>query len=75
MNDDIARDMYIAQDEIMSTTKRAIRKIKQADKEPKPLNLANVLKKGLILLLLIIVGLKGFKVDLKGVFDLFKYFK
>jgi hypothetical protein len=75
MNDDIERTTNIALDEIQGATKRAIRKIKQADKEPKPLNLANVLKKGLILLLLIIVGLKGFKVDLKGIENLFKYFK
>jgi hypothetical protein len=75
MNDEIERTTNIALDEIQGATRRAIRRINSEGKEPKPLNLADVLKKGLILLLLITFGLRGFKVDLKGVFDLFKYFK
>lgn len=73
MNDDIARDMYIAQDEIRRTAR--IEREKSIQREHKPLNLTDLLKSVLILFLLILLGLRGFKVDLKGVFDLFKYFK
>jgi hypothetical protein len=75
MNDDIERITNIALDEIQGATRRALRKIKQADKEPKTLNLKDILVNGLILLVLIICGLKGFKVDLKGIENLFKLFK
>lgn len=75
MNDDIERTTNIAIDEIQGATRRAIRRINSQGKEPKPLNLADLLKSGLILFLLILLGLRGFKVDLKGIENLFKYFK
>jgi hypothetical protein len=75
MNDEVSRSLSIATDEIRSATRRAIKQINKQGKEPKKLNLKELVIDGLILLVLIILGLKGLKVDLKGVLDFFKIIK
>jgi hypothetical protein len=75
MNDEISRSLSIATDEIRSVTRRAIKEINKQGKEPKKLNLKELVIDGLILSVLIILGLKGLKVDLKGALDFFEIIK
>ncbi len=75
MNDEVSRSLNIATDEIRSATRRAIKQINKQGKDPKKLNLKDVLINGLILVILILLGAKGFKIDLKGVLDFFKIIK
>lgn len=81
MNDEIRRSMYIAQDEIMSTKRRALRELesKSEVKEHKPLTLVHVILIGVYLGLyafILIQVAKGCNVDLKTATNFFnKYLK
>ena len=81
MNDDIERSMYIAQDEIMSTKRRAIRELesKTEIKEHKPLTIFHVVLIGVYLGLyafVLVQIVKGCNVNLKTATDFFeKYLK
>ncbi|QLY77829.1 hypothetical protein [Clostridium intestinale] len=81
MNDDIQRSMHIAQDEIMSTKRRALRELesKSEVKEHKPLTLFHVVLIGVYLGLyafILIQIIKGCNVDLKTATNFFnKYLK
>jgi hypothetical protein len=81
MNDDIQRSMHIAQDEIMSAKRRALRELesKTEVKEHKPLTLFHVVLIGVYLGLyafILIQIIKGCNVDLKTATNFFnKYLK
>lgn len=77
MNDDIARDMYIAQDEIRRTAR--IEREKSIQREHKPLTIIHVVLIGVYLGLyafILIQIMKGCNVNLKTATDFFnKYLK
>lgn len=77
MNDDIRRSMFIAQDEIMSTKRRALRELesKTEVKEHKPLTLFHVVLIGIYLGLyafILVQIVKGGNVSLKTATDFFE---
>jgi hypothetical protein len=81
MNDEIRRSMYIAQDEIMSTKRRALRELesKTEKKEHKEISLMYVILIGVYLGLyafILIQIIKGCNIDLKTATNFFnKYLK